>query len=148
MTTADREPDGIAPGMTAERVAADWIAYSRYPNPNTAPDDLFDRAWMLYDLSSQLPVLAWETIKLVIADYTEDDLFTEADTEGRRVVGNLAAGPLEDLLARHGKDMIEAIETEARRDRRMAWAVGCVWQNAMTDDIWARVQKAAGGLSR
>lgn len=70
------------------------------------------------------------------------------DTAAKSILGSTAAGPLEDLLAYHGIDFIEKIETKARQDRRMFWTLGCVWQNAMPDEIWERVQRAAGGISR
>jgi hypothetical protein len=79
-----------------------------------------------------------------VQSYPEDDLFSKRNPEARRVVGNLAAGPLEELLDRHGSLFIEAIEKEARSDRRMAWTLGGVWQSSMGNDIWARVQRAAG----
>ena len=57
--------------------------------------------------------------------------------------GVLAAGPLEDFLGIYGPDYIDRVEAEARRDRRLAWALGEVWGWTMTDDVWARVQRAA-----
>jgi hypothetical protein len=130
-----------------ERVAANWITYARY-DPREAPNRVYERGWLIYELARLHPELAWEAIKCVVARYAEDELFTEDDTEARRIVGNTAAGPLEDLLASHGFAFIEAVEAEARRDRRMLWALGCVWQNSMTDEVWARVQTAACNISR
>lgn len=130
-----------------EQIASDWIIYSRY-SPNSAPEDVFDRGWSIYELAFETPLLAWEAIKSVIRRYSEDQLFTEDDTEAKRILGHTAAGPLEDLLAEHGTSIIDAVEAEAKRDRRMFWTLGGVWQNSMADDIWLRVQQAAGGISR
>jgi hypothetical protein len=130
-----------------EQIASDWIVYARY-GANEAPEEIFDRGWVIYDLAPEQPTLAWEVIKAVVRRYSEDELFTVSETEAKRIVGNTAAGPLEDLLSEHGVDFIETIETEARRDCRMRWTLGCVWQNAMPDDIWSRVQRAAGDISR
>ena len=55
---------------------------------------------------------------------------------------NLAAGPLEDFLVAHGPEFIEFIEQEARRNPAFNLLLGGVWQNAMPEDVWARVQKA------
>ncbi len=132
---------------TAEQVASDWIAYARF-NPNDAPEDVFARGWVLYDLVEDDPALAWDAIKAVLSGYTEDDLFSEERSEAQRVVGNMAAGPLEDLLDKHGPDFIDTVETEARRDRRMEWALSIVWQSSMPNEIWTRIQRAAGGVSR
>ena len=132
---------------TAEQVASDWVAYARY-SPNDAPEDVFVRGWAMYDLVEDDPALAWDAIKVVVSRYTDDDMFSEARTEAQRVVGNMAAGPLEDLLDKHGPQFIDMVEAEARQDCRMVWTLGCVWKSSMPDDIWARVQRAAGGVSR
>jgi hypothetical protein len=55
-------------------------------------------------------------------------------------LGNLAAGPLEDLLSFHGNDFIERVETEAKTNPKFAWLLGGVWQHAIDDEIWARIQ--------
>ncbi len=98
----------------------------------------------MYDIAFDNPELAWEAIKVVIFSYACDELLCDRNTEAKKIVGVTAAGPLEDLLADHGSQFIDAVELAARRDRRIQWALGCVWQNSMTDEIWARVQTAAG----
>ncbi|WP_310446095.1 DUF6869 domain-containing protein [Thiobacillus sp.] len=55
---------------------------------------------------------------------------------------NLAAGPLEDLLSDHGRDLIEQVETEARRNPNFNLLLGGVWQGGMSEEIWARIQAA------
>lgn len=75
-------------------------------------------------------------------------MFAELPNEAQRIVSNTAAGPLEDLLANHDFQFIDAVEVEARQDRRMFWALGAVWKNSMTDAVWERVERAAGGISR
>jgi hypothetical protein len=59
-----------------------------------------------------------------------------------RVVSLLAAGPLEDLLAKHGPKFIERVEELARQDQKFNSLLGGVWQNTMTDEVWKRVQAA------
>lgn len=55
-------------------------------------------------------------------------------------LGNLAASPLEELLDLHGAAFIDRVEQRARSDRRFARVLGGVWQSAMPDAIWQRVQ--------
>ena len=55
---------------------------------------------------------------------------------------NLAAGPLEDLLAQHGAEVIDRVVLEARRSPAFNLLLGGVWQNQMTDEVWSKVQKA------
>lgn len=54
-------------------------------------------------------------------------------------LGLLAAGPLEDYLAAHGRAVIDSVEAEAARNPQLRQALGGTWQNAMTDDVWARI---------
>ena len=57
-----------------------------------------------------------------------------------KVIGNLAAGPLEDLLAKRGADFIDRVEELARKDPKFNYLLGGVWRNSMTDDVWKRVE--------
>lgn len=57
-----------------------------------------------------------------------------------RVLSVLAAGPLEDLLARHGADYIEQVERLAETDEKFNLLLGGVWRNSITDEVWNRVQ--------
>ena len=57
-----------------------------------------------------------------------------------KVVAVLAAGPLEDLLAKRGVDFIDRVEELARKDPKFNQLLGGVWRNAMTDEVWQRVQ--------
>lgn len=125
-----------------QQVALDWIAYACF-DPNDAPDEVFVRGWVLYDLVEDDPSAAWEAIKLVAYHYPEEDFYSQEKTEAQRTVGNVAAGPLEDLLSAPGSLFLDAVESEARRDRRMAWTLGGVWQSTIPDDAWARLQKVA-----
>jgi Family of unknown function (DUF6869) len=66
-----------------------------------------------------------------------------ASTKNEFVLTNLAAGPLETLLARHGKSVINELERCAKRDARFRALLRGVWQNQIDDQTWARVLKAA-----
>ena len=57
-----------------------------------------------------------------------------------RVLSNLAAGPLEDLLVYQGPAAIEGIEALARRDTRFCRLLAGVWRNQIRQDVWDRVQ--------
>ena len=57
-----------------------------------------------------------------------------------KVVENLAAGPLEDLLVYHGPDVIDEIEALAAGDPEFRCLLGGVWRNKIRDDVWERVQ--------
>jgi hypothetical protein len=59
-----------------------------------------------------------------------------------RVVSVLAAGPLEDLLAKHGSTYIDRVEQLAKDDEKFNSLLGGVWQNTMSDEVWERVKAA------
>jgi hypothetical protein len=65
-----------------------------------------------------------------------------ATTENEFVLANLAAGPLETLLARHGTAIISDIEMLAKSDQKFRILLRGVWQNMIDDQTWARVLKA------
>lgn len=57
-----------------------------------------------------------------------------------KVQAMLAAGPLEDFLTDFGEVYIEQVEKLAQEDQNFNRLLGGVWQNAMTDNVWQRVQ--------
>jgi hypothetical protein len=92
--------------------------------------------WALEELSKLCdgePERAWPVVRrLVELATSEDDL------------ANIGAGPLEDLLAKHGPGLIERIEEAAKTDASFKQCLSHTWQNAMQPDIWARVCLATG----
>lgn len=83
-----------------------------------------------FDLGIDEPESIWEAILLIIKK-----------TSSQKVIGILAAGPLEDFIEEHGSQWIERIEIEARRNPHFRHLLGGVWQSN-TPEIWARVEKA------
>jgi len=57
-----------------------------------------------------------------------------------KVLANLAAGPLEDLLVIAGPGYIDRVEQLAKEDDKFSRLLGGVWRNSMTDEVWSRVQ--------
>lgn len=133
--------------LTIEEQATAWIACARFSNSKDVPDDLWERGWNLNECAFDDPDFAWETIKEILGRYSDEALFTDSATEAKRILGNLGAGPLEILLAQHGDALISEIEIEARSDPKFSWILACVWQNSISDELWSRVQRAAGGFS-
>lgn len=62
-------------------------------------------------------------------------------SDDQQVLTNLAAGPLEDFLVKHGELFIDQIEDLARRDNKLSMLLGNVWKNDIADLVWARIQK-------
>ena len=57
--------------------------------------------------------------------------------------GSLAAGPLEDLIARHGEAVIDRIEEVARTSARFRFILSGVWPQRKQDSpVWQRILAA------
>jgi hypothetical protein len=54
---------------------------------------------------------------------------------------DLAAGPLENLLAHHGPAIIDRVEGEARNNDEFKLLLGGVWPNTITPNVWARLER-------
>jgi hypothetical protein len=80
------------------------------------------------DIAYEGPAELWDFI-LEVLHRTDDD----------EALGVLAAGPLEDYLAKCGNSVIERVEAQASADPKFRHLLGGVWKNTMPDDVWQRV---------
>ncbi len=85
----------------------------------------------LNELIDSNPEQAW----LVIQEIARHDF----DDESKAM---FAAGPLEEMLAKHGPRFIDRIEARARADPKFNDLLGGVWKSTMSDEVWIRVQAA------
>lgn len=119
-----------------EKLVQTWIALHQVTeqkgDKSEEIDELFWAFETLESLVLECPDDAWHVI-LQILDQTENSF----------VLNNLAAGPLEEVLARHGSRFIFQAEKEAQKNERFKELLLGVWQNTMTDEMWVRIQKAA-----
>jgi hypothetical protein len=105
---------------------AEWV--SSEPRDEEQAKNLI--GWGEFDWAvSDYPELAWQAI-------------LEAMEQPRMAahLEKLAAGPLEDLLSKHGAAFIERVELRAKSSAKFAWLLGGVWQHTMPESIWFRVQ--------
>ncbi len=116
-----------------EALVSAWLEFQHTPEDTpewTARRSIVDT---FDDLCTTDPERAWAAILQVIELESDDDVLAE-----------LAAGPLEDLLSRHGEAFIERVEERARADRRFLRVLRGVWQLFITDQVWRRVKAACG----
>lgn len=83
-------------------------------------------------LNDEDPELCWKAILEILRR-----------KPGNKVLGVLAAGPLEDLIGYHGPGFIDRIETEARTNPDFRYLLGGVWESSSAD-VWKRVVRARG----
>ena len=87
----------------------------------------------LDELVDREPETAWQVIDLIWRRDQDD-----------WILANLAAGPVENLLARHGPAFIERIYVAARREPVFRRLLGGVWRSGMPEPVWRRLQEIAG----
>ena len=114
-------------------IATAWMRCYRRKEWSPEREEFFWAWERLNDMVSKSPEDAWTIIETI-----------RQSNPSEWVLSNLAAGPLEDLLAKHGPAFIDRIETLARQDPTFRHLLGGVWQNAIRDDIWTKVMAAAG----
>jgi hypothetical protein len=83
----------------------------------------------MMDLALENPEELWD----IILEILKRDPPTE-------VIEVLAAGPLEDYIAKLGEKVIDRVEAQAAADPKFKNLLGGVWRNSMSDDVWRRVQ--------
>lgn len=116
-----------------ERLVNAWIALCETEEGSSTYEEKFWAYEQLSDLRMNDSELCWE----IIINIMERDI-------SDKVLANLGAGPLENLLAIHGATFIERVEALSRQDPKFRKLLGIVWQNLTPDDIWERVKAVAG----
>ena|SRR2546421_437753 len=81
------------------------------------------------------PELCWEVILEILQTPHHESVETA-----------LAAGPLEDLIAKHGVRFIQRIEARAKTDPQFRDLLGGVWQNETQKELWVRVEAVRGAV--
>ena len=114
-----------------------WLAYYQEwdgPRDSTNESGRYGPHWWaaewMFEIPFDQPELCWKLILQLLDGATTDCQ-----------IANLAAGPLEDLLAEHGCDFIDRVEVEAQKNSRFKNLLGGVWKNAMDTELWERVQR-------
>lgn len=115
-----------SPEFMDELVQA-WLAYER-----TDDKELFWTYDLVWEGAADNPNATFDFILAVLCTRPEPN-----------ILAVLAAGPLEDVLAKNGPAIIARVEEESRRSPEFRHLLGGVWKNTMSDDIWQRVLKAA-----
>ena len=110
-----------------------WVALQKSLDDSAEHEDKLWASEEFWELSENKPMICWELILQIIN--TEDNA---------RVIGNLAAGPLEDLLSTHGNEFIAMVEKEAALNEKFRSLLGGVWQNEISDEVWNRIQSISG----
>lgn len=117
--------------LELQKIAKAWIEVH-----HRTEDENGENFWAymkLADLCDEEPELCWKVIHLI----------RQLDGS-EKILSNLAAGPVEDLLVKHGNIFIDRVEVLAKHDPQFRKILGAVWQQDMPDPIWKRIKAVAG----
>lgn len=106
-----------------------WIELQSLPQDSDEANSLMWAAEEFFALTDTEPQECWDVILEVVNK-----------TDNEWVLTNLAAGPLEDLLALHPNESIVWLEREVPKNPRLKSILSGVWKNLIPDDVWERVQ--------
>jgi len=85
-------------------------------------------------------------LKLILEEEYEDlwsvslALIAAVPDDDPQLLAYVAAGPLEDVIRRAGPQILDRLETQARRDRKFRRSLTGVWGHAQQPEVWARLQ--------
>jgi hypothetical protein len=120
---------------------------------HTPSDSELVAAYLRYfDTNDESLFWAWERIEDVVLSDPECGwsliLTLVAEAANERCLSYVAAGPLENMLNRHGDAVIARVELQARRDPKFRLALSNVWGTSRAEgDVFARVRVAVGSGS-
>ncbi len=109
-------------------IAKAWVKLQNAPSNSKAHEELFWSHAAVEQLIGKDPKKAFDLILRILR--------IDSST---KILANLSAGPLENLLVYHGNTVIDEIEAEASRSAIFRKLLGGVWKRSMADDVWNRV---------
>jgi hypothetical protein len=118
--------------MTVE-LAKSWVLMHKSKSGSHDYEENFWAFAKLYKLCDEAPDQGLEIIEEIVRIDSSDI-----------ILANIAAGPMEELLVKHGTQFIDKIERLAATDEKFRKMLGAMWKNEIADEVWARVQRVAG----
>jgi len=126
--------------MTDAELIAGYLAHAITTTRDGTDAEHYDAREQLDELISDAPERAWPLICEIIRRIAPAD---------EDILAYVAAGPLEDLLARHPHAFIDRIEELAINDAHFRRTVSGVWGwIRIPSDIRARLDKVLGDAPR
>lgn len=112
-----------------EEWASAYIAAQKAP---TAVDEYHPQWWAIEKFMLPTPASAgqcWDCILEIVSRNPPEN-----------VLAMLAAGPIEDLLHYHGREFIDRLEDEARKNPLFRTTLQYVWPSGQPE-MWARLER-------
>jgi hypothetical protein len=114
--------------MTDHEVAINWLQNCRdaiaFGSDSTIADKTFWAYQTLDDLCLKEPIRALKIVREIFEMNPEE-----------RVISNLSAGPLEDILVRHGVELMPYLKQCLRENKELSTLLEGVWINGMDTEV-------------
>lgn len=130
---------GALPGLPEDGLtlgALETLTCAYYAEVGEGPAAEDERFWIwqcLDELVDTHPLLALDCVAVAVSQCADSP-----------VLSCIAAGPLEDMIADHGLDVIEEIEALAKGQPRFRYVLAGVWPRGQDEgaEVWQRVLRA------
>jgi hypothetical protein len=112
------------------KIAESWIRLHNSKQDSTEYENEFWSFETIDELIHQEPNDALEVI-LAIAELCNNE----------KILANLGAGPIEDLMLYFGPEFIDRVEVEAKKNLKFKRALKSVWLDPEETSVWQRLNK-------
>lgn len=123
---------------SVKTISSEWIRryeiIEKFGDRAPEADATFSAFQAFHELARNEPQRALDAI-----------VWTMESTQNEFVLENLAAGPLEVLLSKHGPTVIEQVEAQAKLSDKFKWLLDGVWLESIPTAIALRVERAVKG---
>ena len=116
-----------------EKLVAAWIKATKADAKTNAHTDNDWAIDIFIDLPDQNPELLWLLIQNIIKIESDEKL-----------LANLAAGPIEDLMCVYGEEIIERVKEEAKENIIFKKCIQGVWLDSNDTSVYKQFYEAAG----
>lgn len=113
-------------------IVSAWIAMHSAPHGSSVYAENF---WAYEELNSLCAESPNECLALIASIINVDS----SDI----ILANLAAGPLEDLLVKHGLRVVDDVVNFAKLNPVWGKMLGAVWKNDIDDSVWRKIKSVA-----
>jgi hypothetical protein len=113
-----------------DKLVEDWIRFQHLRRQREPFESVIWAHAALDDICDRNPRGCLSLIRKIVARDSSD-----------MIISALAAGPLEDLLTRHGPSMIDDICSASEEDPRIGSMLSGVWRSTIDPMVWDRVQQ-------
>ena len=134
-------------------LAEAWMAYQRWSASRPPPEDPSRRRTLAEfreedEKSARNGFWAWEAVQALVHERPEEAwllvLRLVELSPDDRMLANVAAGPLEDLLGSHPYAFIDRVEQHARTDAKFRRCLSGVW-GTIPEDVELRMRRTWEG---